>query len=299
MAGLARLVALAAWKDSRIEVETASSGFRIGFNYPRQLMPLLVVFQELLDPELAVLPHLLGPGRIAVDIGASIGTWTLFAAKTGAVVHACEPDCEHLSMLEENVLFNGFRSNVIAHDCALGVDEGWSTPSGRHFGYSRRFSLRADATELNATRIRALDHFARKVGITRIDVLKVNTAGCEADVLVGGRELFRQERIGVAMVLDGLAVRPLFDELKQFSYELGFYDGRKRKFIPVDASSNLDDLRPGPMNRYVLLKHSGVCLCAHDHNNSRTIRHNIADIDGHANACAGLSGSNVPPLVAK
>ena len=257
MAGLGRLIAIVVRKESRTEVKTASSGFRIAFNYPRQLMPLLVVFQELLDPELAVLPRLLGPGRVAVDVGASIGTWTLFAAKTGAVVHACEPDFEHFSQLEENVLSNGFKSNVITHDCALGANEGWSAAAGHHFGFSRNFRLTADATQ---TRICALDHFVRRVGITRIDVLKINTAGCEADVLVGGKDLFRQEKVGVAMFLDGLAVRPLLDELKQFSYELGFYDGRKREFVRVDVSSNLDGLRPGPMNRHVLLKHSAVRL---------------------------------------
>jgi FkbM family methyltransferase len=262
MAGLVRLVTIAVRKERRIEVKTASSGFRIAFNHPRQLMPLLVVFQELLDPELAVLPRLLGPGRVAVDVGASIGTWTLFAAKTGAVVHACEPDFEHYSQLEENVLSNGFKSNVITHDCALGAYEGWSTAAGHHFGFSRNFRLSVGAPEANATRICMLDHFVRRVGITRIDVLKINTAGCEADVLVGGKELFRQEKVGVAMFLDGRTVRSLLDELKQFSYELGFYDGRKREFVSVDDSSNLDALRPGPMNRYVLLKHSGVSLHA-------------------------------------
>src|SRR5262245_2421543 len=85
IAGLGRLASLVVWRLPRAEVRTATSGFRIAFNYPTQLMPLLVVFQELLDPELALLPRLLGRGRVAVDVGASIGTWTLRAAKTGAV----------------------------------------------------------------------------------------------------------------------------------------------------------------------------------------------------------------------
>lgn len=256
LAGLSRLVYLAAWRPSRVEVKTAVSGFRIAFNYPEQLMPLLVVFQELLDPEAALVHRLLGPGCVAVDVGASIGTWTLGAARNGAVVHACEPNYKHFLVLNENVRTNGFGATVVTYNCALGAEEGWSaSESGR--GYSINFRL-AEATQPAGSRICSLDHFVRAVGIRRIDVLKINTAGCEADVLMGAKELFRQEKIGVAMFLDGLGVRPLLDELKQFSYELGFYDVRKQIFIPVDVSANLDKRRPGPMNRYVLVKHSGL-----------------------------------------
>jgi hypothetical protein len=101
LTGLARLGALAVRRPARAEVVTVHSGLRIGFHYPTQLMPLLVVFQELMDPELAMLSRVLRPGRVAVDVGASIGTWTLSAAKTGAVVHACEPDAENFSVLQE------------------------------------------------------------------------------------------------------------------------------------------------------------------------------------------------------
>jgi FkbM family methyltransferase len=260
VAGLARLASIAALRTPRVEVKTATSGFRIAFNYPAQLMPLLVIFQELLDPEFGLLNRLLGPGRVAVDVGASIGTWTLWAAKTGATVHACEPDFENLSVLKENVRTNGLESNVVTHDCALGADEGWSTAHEDGGGYSIKFRLAAEAAQPHGKRVCSLDHFVRKVGLERIDVLKINTAGCESDVLIGGKELFRQEKVGVAMFLDGLEVRPLLDELKQFSYELGFYDGRNRKFVPVKVSTCLDKLRPGPMNRYVLVKHSSVYL---------------------------------------
>jgi FkbM family methyltransferase len=259
VAGLARLAAIPLRSKPRVEVKTLTSGFRIVFNYPEQLMSLLVIFQELLDPELALLERLLGPGRIAVDVGASIGTWTLSAAKTGATVHACEPDFAKLSVLNENVRTNGLEPNVVTHECALGADEGWSDAHDEAGGYSITFRLAAEPAQ-RGKRVWSLDHFVQKTGLKRIDVLKVNTAGCESDVLIGAKELFRREEVGVAMFLDGLEVRPLLDELKRFSYELGFYDGRRRKFVPVEASTLLDKLRPGPMNRYVLVKHSNVYL---------------------------------------
>jgi FkbM family methyltransferase len=260
LAGLARLGWLAVRQPSKVAMVTANSGLRIAFNYPSQLMPLLMVFQELLDPELAMLPRLLAPGRTAFDVGASIGTWTLCAAQTGATVHACEPDHDNFSLLNENVASNGFLSTVTTHDCALGTGEGWSQIDQGDRRYLTNVRLSSDATVTAGTRVWSLDQFVESVALPHIDVLKVNTAGCEADVIIGCRTLFQQQRIGVAIVLDGLAVRPLLDDLRQFSYQLGFYDGRRRTFVPVGDSSQLDARRPGPMNRYIVLKHAMVTM---------------------------------------
>ena len=227
-------------------------------------MPLLIVFQELLEPEFDAVRRLLGPGTVAIDVGASIGTWTLWAAKTGATVYACEPDEENLATLNENLRSNGLEANVIAQNCALGPDEGWSTAKGHAGGYGLNFKLAVSLDHPRGVHIQSLNHFVREIGVARIDILKVNTAGCEADVLAGGVDLFRQEMVGVAMFLDGLEVRPHLDELRQFSYELGFYDGRRRQFLPVEGSSNLDAMRPAPVNRYVVVKHTSISLLAPD-----------------------------------
>ena len=260
LSGLVRLAALAARRPSRWHVRTATSGLDIAFNYPTQLRPSLVVFQDLLEPELGILQRLLGPGRVAIDVGASIGTWTLCAAKTGATVYSCEPDPESFSVLNENVLSNGFASRVTTYDWALGAAEGWGTlsrPSQRHLS-NVRFATDADRT--NGKRVHMLEHFVHDLGLNYVDVLKVNTAGCERDVLAGGMALFRQQKVGMAMFLDGLAVRPLLDELLEFSYTLGVYDGRRQIFIPVDASHFLDEMRPGPMNRFILVKSANVTI---------------------------------------
>lgn len=258
--GFAHLFWLGLRRPGRAEVTTTSSGFRIAFAYPAQLMPLLVVFEELPDPELGILPLVLGPGRVAVDVGASIGTWTLCAADTGAMVHAFEPDSENLSTLNENVLANRLASNVITHDLALGASEGWTTVSEAGRRYLTNVRLATNPLETSEKRMYRLDELVLRLGVTRIDVLKVNTAGCEADVLTGCQDLFRRQMVGIAMFLDGLAVRPLLAGLRGLSYELGFYDGKTRAFIIVDDNLLLDDLRPGPMNRYILVKHSSVVI---------------------------------------
>ena len=258
LAGLWRLVVLAVQRPSRAEVVTTGSGLRFAFAYPGQLMPLLVTFRELVEPELRLLTTLLGPGRVAVDIGASIGTWTMCAARTGAAVHACEPDPLNLRTLNENIRANGFADTVTVHHLAIGAREGWGVVSEGSRRYLTRCQAAASRDRSSGIRMSGLDEFARTEGLARIDVLKVNTAGGEDDVLAGATESFRNGRVGVAVFLDGPKLRAVLDTLRPFPYEIGFFDGRKGRFVPVDGTSALDRLRPGPMNRYIVVKHTAV-----------------------------------------
>jgi hypothetical protein len=149
---------------------------------------------------------------------------------------------------------------VIIHDLALGASEGWTTASEAGRRYLTNVRLATSPLERSEKRMYRLDEFVLRLGVAHIDVLKVNTAGCEADVLNGCQDLFRRQMIGIAMFLDGLAVRPLLAELRSLSYELGFYDGKTRAFTTVNDNMQFDNLRPGPMNRYILVKHSSVVI---------------------------------------
>lgn len=251
--GLARLAALRLRRPVQGRIRTCAGGLDIFFNYPSQLMPMLVVFQDLLEPELAMVASCLGPGRVAIDVGASIGTWTLCAARTGALVHACEPDPENFASLGQNLARNGLESGVRLYRQALGSGEGWGVNAPEDRLYLNQVRLADGIVAGGAgTRVQTLEGFVRDLGLDSVDLLKVNTTGCEREVLAGGMELFRQRRIGLAMFLDGLAVRPLLDELRAFSYTLGVHDGRR--FIPVASSHDLDRVRPGPMSRYVVVQ---------------------------------------------
>ncbi len=260
IAGLVRYGLLSLRAPEYGEVVTNSAHLRISFRYPEQLMPLMVVFRDLLDPELGILPQLLGPGKVAMDVGASIGTWTLPAARTGARVFAFEPEPDNVSTLRENLRLNGLGANVVIQASALGSDDGWSSVSRADRRYLSNVRLATESEESSQTRVQSLDHVIDCLELPRVDILKINTAGCESDVISGARESFRDERIGLALVLDGLAVRPLLEEFRDYSYVLGFYDGRKRQWVTVRESREFDALRPGPLNRYIIVKHASAVL---------------------------------------
>jgi FkbM family methyltransferase len=251
-AGMVQLARLGLRRPDTAQVTTRRDGLSISFRYPSQLMPTLVLYGDLLEPELGLLPLLLGPGAVAVDVGASIGTWTMTAARLGATVHACEPDPANLQMLTENLAANGLTSQVTTHCVAVGAHEG----AGALVSAKRRYRNRVvDASDDQGTscRLMKLTRFADELGISEIDVLKVNTAGSEDQVVTGAASLFHDRRIKLAMFLDGLAVRPLLDELCGDAYQLGVFSSADRRFIPASNSTRLDGMKSSPMDHYALV----------------------------------------------
>ena len=202
---------------------------------------------------------MLGPGQVAIDVGASIGTWTLKAASTGAFVHACEPDRINFETLQANVGANAMGNLVTAHLMALGEHQGrvGLVSTTRRYGNRVETSPAAPDSEIPMT---SLDQFADDLKIDEIDVLKVNTAGGEVPVILGALGLFHSGRIKLAMVLDGLEVRPVLDELRAHSYDIGIYDGQRSQFVPVPDSDDLLSARPSPMNRYILIRRTDVAV---------------------------------------
>lgn len=251
--GMARLAAMALRRPAQAVVTTRRDNLAISFRYPSQLIPTLVMFGELLEPELRLIPTALGPGRIAVDVGASIGTWTMSAARTGATVHACEPDPENLDMLAVNLQANGLADRVTTHCMAMAAHDG----RGALISASRRYLNRVAAAENDAPSgctLRTLTHFLDDLGIEEVDMVKVNTAGSEYDVLTGARGLFDHRRIKLALFLDGLAVRPLIDEICGDAYEMGVYNSSENRVRVVSRSAELDAAKSTPMDHYVVVR---------------------------------------------
>jgi FkbM family methyltransferase len=91
----------------------------------------------------------LGPGDIAIDLGANAGEITRELAQTGAEVHAFEPDPDTFARLRDNV---GAFDNVVLHNKAAGAEAGtvpiFRPPSwyeGREASASKAVSVLTDS----------------------------------------------------------------------------------------------------------------------------------------------------------
>lgn len=129
-----------------------------------------------------------GPGGVVVDGGANVGFYALWQAvsvgPTG-VVHAFEPNPRAFELLCRNVEANRL-DWVRCHPLALTADGGRVMLTGDARDSSMlKTTGTGDGVEVAST---SLDQFVADHGIQRIDVLKLDTEGAEADIVAGGMD---------------------------------------------------------------------------------------------------------------
>jgi FkbM family methyltransferase len=153
---------------------------------------------------------LLPRARVVFDVGAYIGLYAM-AAAAGAPereVHAFEPVPESFERLRENLKVNGL-GNVHAVRAAVGTRDGEATlfvPDGVWLPShsSTREGFRGGARPMPVPAL-TLDRYAKDHGVTRVDLVKIDTEGNEDEVLAGAAELFERSRpFVVCEVLRGL-----------------------------------------------------------------------------------------------
>lgn len=64
-------------------------------------------------------------GDIVVDIGANVGIFSLLAASKGAIVYSFEPNPESFSLLERNIISNGFHDRIKPFNFAISSADGY------------------------------------------------------------------------------------------------------------------------------------------------------------------------------
>jgi FkbM family methyltransferase len=141
-------------------------------------------------------PAVLGflqPGSVAVDVGASLGEWTVpLARSVGAAgrVIAIEPAPRSAGALEKTLAANALRHAEIV-GCAIGDRDGIAdfavpvvTSVGTDTGTAR---IGPACTGYEALRVplRSLDSLAAQRGLDRLDLIKIDVEGHERQVIDG------------------------------------------------------------------------------------------------------------------
>jgi len=135
------------------------------------------------------------PGTMVLDIGASVGLWTLPLARVarsmGARVWCFEPSPDNHRWLEANIAGNDLGSVAEVHAVALGSRPGTARLGYREHGGGNAALLpayAADAVEVPVARIDDLDL------PQRVSFMKMDVEGFELEVLRGGRGLIDHDR---------------------------------------------------------------------------------------------------------
>lgn len=162
--------------------------------------------------EFNFLDGLLKPGMVFVDVGANDGYYTLFASRRvgpGGRVVSVEPSSRERGHLERNLARNGI-GNVEIVPAALGAAAGHADlhlAHGVHTGHNTlgRFA-HDDVVPARVERVplETLDAVVTRLALPRVDVIKIDVEGGEANVIAGARAMLAKMRPVLMMeVSDG------------------------------------------------------------------------------------------------
>jgi len=138
-------------------------------------------------PEMLAWRRALRDGGLFIDVGANVGTYTIWAAELGADVIALEPADDTFALLRENIDLNGYR--VTALRAAAGDRCGTARfTAGLDAGNS------LDPAGPVEARLVTVDSL---IGDRYVTGMKVDVEGFEIDVLRGCARAMAERRIGL------------------------------------------------------------------------------------------------------
>jgi FkbM family methyltransferase len=232
-----------------------------------QRRPLLRAVVEALpsfEKEMLLLSELVDEDAVCVDIGASYGLYSVALARVagpGGLVVAIEPRQRSRAVLRTLCGFlapGGVRILPVALAAKPGrgvlvTPRRWGGPvpvpgrsflkrgaggdgDGRHPGLSEEFSGAAE----HETRIQTLDGIVRGLGLTRVDLVKVDVEGAELKVFEGGERTIADHKPVILCEIEdrhtrkyGHGAGAVLEWLRERGYEGYRFDGSE--LVPAPA----------------------------------------------------------------
>lgn len=201
------------------------------------------------EDEVGGLRQLVGPGAIALDVGAEFGlyAWSLAdLVGPAGVVHAVEPQPSLARRIARISRVLGAR-NVTVHPYALSAAPGeghLSRPSRGHLPVHGRTFLADRTTGLGSNAefhrhktidvgVDTLDSLVDRLGLARLDLIKADVEGAEGRLLAGGRATLERFRPALLLELEDrhlvrfdTTVATIVDQLADLGYHPWHWERR-------------------------------------------------------------------------
>lgn len=148
--------------------------------------------------------------KVALDIGAHVGLWSMWLTKLFARVIAFEPVPDHYNIYPYNVTDR----NAHLHHVALGADYGEVT-MGNTPGESTGNTHVVTSDPANLVSMFPLDHFK----LQNVDFIKIDTEGYEKQILLGARKTIEDNKPVIIV--------------EQKGYEATYFDGERQEAVAL------------------------------------------------------------------
>jgi FkbM family methyltransferase len=157
-------------------------------------------------------------GDLFVDVGANVGSYSIWVAELGADVIALEPAEDTFALLEENVALNGYPIKTIR--AAAGPAQGTA-----RFTSGRDCVNHLDPGGVSEIAMLTIDSI---IGNRTVAGMKVDVEGFEVDVLHGCERALSEHRVrllqlewnSTSMQAVGADRKPVADLLARYDYHL-------------------------------------------------------------------------------
>ncbi len=172
-------------------------------------VPRILYFTSANEPdEMALVKSLLRPDWVVLDIGAHIGSYTLFMAHLldphAGRIYAFEPNPSTFALLQYHIAVNSL-THVVPYSTALGAAPGDAELFLARSDNTSMCSLRRANQSDRSVKIRVstLEQFAGEVGLQRLDFVKLDAEGAEPEIIEGGRAVLTSFRPHILVELNG------------------------------------------------------------------------------------------------
>ena len=144
------------------------------------------------EAELKILPQIVPPDRMAIDVGANKGVYSHLLARVCQGVEAFEPNPKIYRILARTL-----PRNVVAHQVALSDTVGTADLIVPMYGggfSNQTASLNPRKRNAGAGTVRVPQRTLDSYGFSNVGFIKIDVEGFETAVLAGARETIRRER---------------------------------------------------------------------------------------------------------
>lgn len=195
--------------------------------------------------EMAMLTRLCGSGDVVIEVGANIGAHTVSLARhvgPGGAVIAIEPQRLVFQTLCANIALNSLR-NVFAHWAAAGRNEGAIRVPEPDPGARNNFGGLSLAGAQGGITVQCLK-LDRFLSLPRLQLIKIDVEGMEAEVIAGADGLIRRFRPLLYLENDRIdRSESLMRDLDHLGYDL--YWHLPPLFNPENFYGVSENIHPG------------------------------------------------------
>lgn len=151
-------------------------------------------------------------GGVVIDIGANIGSFSIYSAYKGAEVYAVEPEPHNLEALKNNIALNNMQDKIHVLPYGISDHKGTGVISDDGGGSSIIDTCIGSEIELMS-----FDTMFDLYNLEEVDILKIDVEGAEVEIILGASRDNLQKCKYITMEFDIRTGKQMGDMVKKLS----------------------------------------------------------------------------------